>query len=53
MDRHQDGAQVQVKACGAHWNLAVNDANKVTLMGAKAHVRILRASLAASPRWSA
>ena len=43
MDRHQDDAQVQEKACGALMNLAVNDANQVPLMTAGAHMRIIRA----------
>jgi hypothetical protein len=32
MDRHQDDAKVQEKACGTLWNLAFNDASKATLM---------------------
>jgi hypothetical protein len=43
MERHQDDAKVQEASCSALWNLAVNDANKVTLMAAEAHVRIIRA----------
>jgi hypothetical protein len=38
-----DDAQVQEMACGALRNLAVNDADQVTLMAAEAHVRIIRA----------
>jgi hypothetical protein len=38
-----DDAQLQKKACGALMNLAANDANEVTLMAAKTHVRIVRA----------
>ncbi len=34
---------MQNKACGALWNLAINDANKATLVEAKAHLRIIRA----------
>jgi hypothetical protein len=43
MDRHQDDAKVQTAACLALCNLALNNANKVTLMAAEAHVRIIRA----------
>jgi hypothetical protein len=43
MGRNQDDAQVQLKACAAFWNLAFNNANKVTLMAAGVHVRIIRA----------
>ena len=43
MDRNQGDAQVQLEACIALGNLAVNDANQVTLMAAEAHVRIIRA----------
>ncbi len=43
MDRHQDDAQVQEEACGALWELVLNDANQVTLMAAETHVRIIRA----------
>ncbi len=43
MDRNQDDAQVQLEACDALWSLAVNDAYKMTLMAAGAHVRIIRA----------
>ena len=39
MERNQDNVQVQLKACNAPWNLAVNNSNHVTLMGAQAHVR--------------
>jgi hypothetical protein len=43
-------AQVQHFAIGALWNLAVNDANKVTLIEAGAHVRIIRAGPAPRPQ---
>jgi hypothetical protein len=43
MDRNQDNVQVQLEACIALWDLAVNDANQMTLMAAEAHVRIIRA----------
>ena len=43
MDRNQGDAQVQLEACIALGNLAMNDANKVTLVAAGAHVRIIRA----------
>ncbi len=43
MERNQDNVQVQLKACNALWNLAVNNANHVTLMAAEAHVHIIRA----------
>ncbi len=43
MDRHQDDAQVQEKACSALWILAANNANQVTLVAAEAHVRIIHA----------
>jgi hypothetical protein len=32
MDRHQDEAQVQEKACSTLQNLAFNDANEMTLV---------------------
>ena len=41
MDRHQDDETVQEKACGALANLAVNDANKATLVAAGAHLSIM------------
>jgi hypothetical protein len=34
---------VQKEACSALWNLAVNDANHVTLMATGVHVRIISA----------
>ncbi len=43
MDRHEDDAQVQVMACGALWNLAVNDANQA---------RQLKRTCASSTRWA-
>jgi hypothetical protein len=43
MDRNQGNVQVQLEACNAIWDLAVNDANQMMLVAAGVHVRIIRA----------